>query len=223
MSPKDVGNKAEQEPERVTAGSLAKALLEMGALRFGQFRLPNGERSAYDIDLRLVPSFPDIYTTVLAAYVELVEGLDANKFDAIAGVATAGVTISSPLAIMLKKPMMYVRKEGEGRGANRLVEGISTTGSRVLLVDDLVSTGTSMVSATRALRKKGYRVTDTAVLIDRQEGGDRNLANNGVKLNSYTSIEALLGGLQDLKLVNSSQVKAILRQAESQRKKRKAE
>ncbi len=202
--------------------SLAKALLEMRALRLGDFTLPNGRRSFYDIDLRLIPSYPDTYTTVLAAFVELVEGVGASKFDTIAGVATAGVTISSPLAIMLKKPMMYVRRQGEGRGQDGLLEGISAPGSRVLIIDDLVSTGTSIVSAAGALRKKGYRVTDAAVLVDRLEGGKENLATIGVNLSSYASIKNLLQALRQMKLAKSSQVKAILEQAGAHRRAQKA-
>jgi orotate phosphoribosyltransferase len=206
----------------VNFNSLAKALLEMGALRLGDFTLPNGRRSFYDIDLRLIPSYPDTYTTVLAAYVELVEGVGVSKFDTIAGVATAGVTISSPLSIMLKKPMMYVRRQGEGRGQDGLLEGISAPGSRVLIIDDLVSTGTSIVSAAGALRKKDYRVTDAAVLVDRLEGGKENLATIGVNLSSYASIKNLLQALRQMKLAKSSQVRAVLKQAGAHRRAQKA-
>lgn len=199
------------QAERVSAGSLAKALFQMGAIRFGSFTLPNGRRSSYDIDLRLVPSFPDVYTTVLAAYVELVEGVGTGKYDAIAGVATAGVTVSSPLAVMTKKPMMYVRKKGESRGRGKLVEGIAKRGSRVVLVDDLVSSGGSMVYAAEALRKEGYTVSDTAVLVDRLEGGEANLASIGVRLHSFTTTRDLLGALGDSKLVAKSRVDSILR------------
>ena len=219
--PTKTGASINPETERVSFGSLAKALFEMQALRLGDFTLPNGNHSLYDIDLRLVPSFPDIYTTVLAAYVELVEGVGTDRYDVIAGVATAGVTISSPLAIMLKKPMMYVRKEGESRGQDRFVEGVSPPHSRVLIIDDLVSTGRSMVSATGALRKQGYRVTDAAVLVDRLEGGRESLASVGVKLNAYASIEQLLEALRDMKLARQTQVRAILRQAEGRRKSQK--
>jgi len=204
-------------PERVSFGSLAKALYDMGALRLGDFTLPNGNHSLYDIDLRLVPSYPDIYTTVLAAYVELVEGVGTDRYDVIAGVATAGVTISSPLAVMLKKPMMYVRKVGESRGQDRFVEGISPPHSRVLIIDDLVSSGRSVVAAAGALRKQGFGVTDAAVLVDRLEGGRESLASAGVKLNAYSSIEQLLRALCEMKLAKQAQVKAILKQAESRR------
>jgi orotate phosphoribosyltransferase len=197
-------------PETVSPASLAKALLEMKAIRFGDFTLPNGRRSLYDIDLRLVPSFPDIYTTVLAAYVELVTRIREESFDAIAGVAT-GVTISSPMAVMLKKPMMYVRKQGESRGANnKMVEGISTPGSKVLLIDDLVSSGASIVSSSIALRDAGYKIEDAAVLIDRKEGGEMELAKSGVKLHSFTTTRELFSALLESNMVQRSTVESIL-------------
>jgi orotate phosphoribosyltransferase len=193
----------------------------MGAIRFGSFILPNGRRSSYDIDLRLVPSFPDVYTEVLAAYVELVEGVGVGRYDAIAGVATAGVTVSSPLAVMTKKPMMYVRKKGESRGHGKLVEGIAKRGSRVILIDDLVSSGGSMVYAAGALRKEGYKVSDTAVLVDRLEGGAANLASIGVRLHSFTTVKNLLEALRDSKLVKRSQVDTILQRLGPRESRRK--
>ncbi len=200
------------ESERVSAGSLAEALFRVGALRFADFTLPNGKKSPYDIDLRLVPSYPDIYTTVLAAYVELVEGIGEGAYDVIAGVATAGVTVSSPLAVMLRKPMLYVRKEEErNRGPGKLVEGAAERGSRVLIIDDLVSSGKSVSLAAAALRREGYKTTDVAVMVDRLEGGKRNLLANGLKLNAFTNIEDLVEALYHSKLVSKAKVEEVLR------------
>ena len=196
--------------ERVSASSLAKALFQMGAVRFGNFTLPNGKRSAYDIDLRLVPSFPDVYTTVLAAYVELVEDVGTSNYDAIAGVATAGVTVSSPLAVMTKKPMMYVRKKGESKTPGKPVEGVVRRGSRVIIVDDLVSSGGSLVYSASALRKEGYKVRDAAVLLDRLEGGRSKLESVGVRLHSFTTTKDLLEALRDSGLAKS-RVESILK------------
>ncbi len=207
--------------ERVSTGSLAKALFEMGAIRFGSFTLPNGRKSSYDIDLRLVPSHPEVYTEVLAAYVELVEGVGTHNYDAIAGVATAGVTVSSPLAVMTKKPMMYVRKKGESRGPGKPVEGMAKRGSRVILVDDLVSSGGSLVYSVAALRKEGYKVGDAAVLLDRLEGGRSNLERVGVRLHSYTTTKDLLGALRDAKPATKSRVDAILKRIGPQAARRK--
>lgn len=201
--------------ERVSASSLAKALFQMGAVRFGSFTLPNGNKSSYDIDLRLVPSHPEVYTTVLAAYVELVEGVGTSNYDAIAGVATAGVTVSSPLAVMTKKPMMYVRKRGESHAPGKPVEGLAKRGSRVIIVDDLVSSGGSLVYSAGALRREGYKVSDAAVLLDRLEGGRQKLESIGVRLHSFTTTRDLLEALRDSKLATKSRVDAILRRVGS--------
>jgi len=207
--------------ERVSASSLARALFEMGAVRFGSFTLPNGRKSSYDIDLRLVPSHPEVYTTVLAAYVELVEGVGTHNYDAIAGVATAGVTVSSPLAVMTKKPMMYVRKKGEIHSPGKPVEGMAKRGSRVIIVDDLVSSGGSLVYSARELRKEGYKVSDAAVLLDRLEGGRPNLESVGVRLHSFTTTRDLLEALRDSGLASKTRVDAILKRIGSQTSRRK--
>jgi orotate phosphoribosyltransferase len=202
------------ESERVSASSLAEALFKVGALRFGRIRLPNGKVSPYDLDLRLVPSYPEIYTTVLAAYVELMEGIGEGAYDVIAGVATAGVTISAPLAVMLRKPMVYVRKEEEkNRGPGKLVEGAAERGSRVLIIDDLVSTGRSVALAAAALKREGYRTRDVAVMVDRLEGGRQYLAANGLELKSFTNIGDLVKALHRSKLVTKARVEEVMRMA----------
>ena len=207
--------------ERVNTGSLARALYDMGAVRFGNFTLPNGRRSSYDIDLRLVPSHPEVYTEVLAAYVELVEGVGIHRYDAIAGVATAGVTVSSPLAVMTKKPMMYVRKKHEIHSPGKQVEGMTKRGSRVILVDDLVSSGGSLVYSAVALRREGYKVDDAAVLLDRLEGARANLEKIGVRLHSYTTTKELLEALKEVKPATRSRVDAILKRIGSEAAHRK--
>lgn len=142
---------------------------------------------------------------------ELVEGVGTGNYDAIAGIATAGVTVSSPLAVMTKKLMMYVRKRGESRGHGKLVEGAVRRGSRVIIVDDLVSSGKSLVYSVGALRKAGYRVADAAVLLDRMEGGRSKLESVGVRLHSFTATNDLLEALRDSGLTNKSTVDAILK------------
>jgi orotate phosphoribosyltransferase len=196
---------------RASTGFLAKALFEMGAIWFGSFTLPDGRKSSYDVDLRLVPSHPEVYTKVLAAYLELVEGVGTHNCDAIVGVATAGVTVSSPLAVMTKKPMMYVRKKGESHSPGKPVEGIAKRGSRVILVDNIVSSGGSLVYSVAAPRKDGYKVDDAAVLLDRLEGGGSKLERVGVRLHSYTTTEDLLEALRDSKPATRSRVDAILK------------
>src|SRR5712692_8988986 len=103
--------------------ALAEALFRIGALRFGKFTLASGKVSSYYLDLRIVPSDPDTYAIAVEAYRALCREIGEGNFDVVAGVATAGVTISSILAFLLKKPMVYVRSEGKGHGLQKMVEG----------------------------------------------------------------------------------------------------
>lgn len=192
--------------------ALAEALFRIGALRFGKFTLASGKSSSYYLDLRVVPSDPEAYGLAIAAYGAVVNDLGEKNFDAVAGVATAGVTISSPLAYLLKKPMLYVRSEEKVHGLGKRVEGAVQPGWRTVVIDDLVTTGGSVVSAVEALRKSGCVVKDAIVLVDRLEGGKASLAAAGVKLTSFTDVGELVETLYGGKMITKADYQAVLKQ-----------
>ena len=191
---------------------LAADLFRIGALRLGRFTLSSGKTSSYYLDLRIVPSHPDVYASVVDSYVQKAREIGEDSFTLVAGVATAGVVFASPLALLLKKPLVYVRHEVKGHGLNRMVEGAVVPGSHAVVVDDLTTTGGSIISAVDSLRKEGCLVSDALVLVERLEGGERNLAKKGVKLWSYTTIRELLDiALRD-KMVTKKDYQSVLRQ-----------
>lgn len=192
--------------------ALAEALFRIGALRSGKFTLSSGKRSSYYLDLRVIPSHPEVYALAIEAYRETAERIGEKNFDILAGVATAGVTISSPLAFLLKKPMVYVRKEEKGHGLGRQVEGATLPGQKALVIDDLVTTGGSIISAVEALRKTGCVVKETAVLVDRLEGGKANLAAAGVRLNAYVQVTELIEILYQSKKMTKGDYEAVMKQ-----------
>ncbi len=181
---------------RVARAELVDGLIDIGALRLGDFTLSSGRQSSYYLDLRLVPSHPRVYRLALNAYREMADDVGADGFDAVAGVATSGLVMSSPLAAFLRKPMVYVRKGEKGHGMRRVVEGDVPLGSRMLLVDDLATSGGSLAEAAGTLRDRGLVVTDAVVLVDRLEGAGSKLASLGVRLRSFTSIDEVAPSLK---------------------------
>ena len=203
------------EKEEMKA-ELAKILNRIGALKFGTFKLTSGKLSPYYIDLRVVPSFPDAFKRICDFYLTLIKSdLGADSFDRIAGLPTAGISFGSITAYNLKKPFLYVRSTERQHGRGRWVEGILSPGDRVLLMDDLITKGGSIVKATEAVRAEGGTVTDAIVLLDREENGVTNLAESGIKLHYLLTISEVAYKLQDMDAITEEQLNTILKQVKS--------
>ena len=196
---------------------LSQILNRIGALKFGSFKLTSGKISPYYMDLRIVPSFPEAFKRICDLYIELITGeVGADGFDRIAGIPTAGISFASIAAYHLKKPFIYVRTAEREHGRGRRVEGILLPGDRVLLIDDLITKGGSILKAAEAVRAEGGVVTDVAVLLDREENGDENLANDGVKLHYVLTTSELARKLHDIEAITERQLNIILKQVKQQ-------
>lgn len=164
-------------------------LQESGAIKFGSFKLSSGKESAYYVDLRLVPSFPHQFRKMIKTLQEeIAEKIGLDSFEFIASVPTSGLVIASALAIETVKPLSYVRQKPKDYGTSSLIEGKMPPGSKVLLVDDVGTTGQSIVKAVRALKEAKMTVTDAFVIINRLEGAKEALASEGVRLHEVTDV-----------------------------------
>ena len=192
---------------------LIQILLRTGAIKFGTFTLASGKLSPYYIDLRLLPSYPEAFRKILGFYVALAKtDIGLKNFDRIAGIPTAGIPFSAVLAFNLEKPFLYVRKEIKTHGRERRVEGLLMPGDRILLVDDLITTGTSLLGAADAVTAEGAVVKNVLVLIDREEGGKQALSKLGIKLHYLLKISEAAKTLYEVGAIEQEQLKAILKQ-----------
>ena len=187
--------------------------MKTGATRFGLFRLSSGKLTPYYIDLRLVPSDPKGLRTVVGIYESMVTSeAGLTHFERIAGVPTAGVPYASILAYRLMKPFLYVRREWKSHGGERRIEGQLLPGERVIVIDDLVTTGKNTLQAAEAIRAEGGQVEHIFVLIDRQEGGGQALADAGLTLHAFATITEVAERLATAGVIEEDQYQAIISQ-----------
>ncbi|MCY0849924.1 orotate phosphoribosyltransferase [Sulfuracidifex metallicus] len=189
---------------------LANFLLDRKILLLGNFVLNSGKVSPYYLDMRSLPSYLEFFDVVEKA-VEAIKGIE---FDMIVGVATGGVPFASFLACKMRKPMGYVRPEKKGHGTDRLVEGY-VEGRKVLVVDDVSTTGGSLVSAVNKVRESGGIVENAIVIIDRTEGAWEKLREIGVTLVRVFTINQILESLLSSDKIKDGERKAIKEYLES--------
>jgi orotate phosphoribosyltransferase len=192
---------------------MANILLKLDVVKFGVFKLTSGKSSPYYIDLRVIPSFPDAFREICDFYAEYITSqIGLKNFDRIAGVPVAGIIFASQVAYNLKKPFLFVRKGIRLHGRERRVEGVLASGDRVLLIDDLVTTGLSLKKTAQAVRAEGGVVTDAMVFLDREEGGGQQLEKCGIKLHSLLKISEIANTLYEIGAIDQESLKTILKQ-----------
>ena len=179
-------------------------LHENGAIKFGNFKLSSGKESPYYIDLRLVPSFPQQFRKMIKNLQNSIsEKIGLDNFDCIASVPTSGLVIASALAIETVKPLVYIRQKPKDYGTGSLLEGKILERTRILLVDDVGTTGLSLLNAIKVLRDAKMIVTDAFVIVNRFEGARELLARENVKLHEVTDIVTISSTLHDAKLLDN--------------------
>ena len=192
---------------------MTNILLKLDAIKFGVFKLSSGKASPYYVDLRVIPSFPDAFIEICdfyAAYIN--KSVGPKNFDRIAGVPVTGIIFASQIAYNLKKPFLFVRKGVRLHGRARRVEGILASGDKVLLIDDLITTGLSLKKTADAVRAEGGVVTDAVVFLDREERGRQRLEKSGIKLHSLLKISEIANALYELGAIDQESLKTILKQ-----------
>lgn len=153
-----------------TAEDVARSLLAAGCIEVHTdepFRLPSGWASPVYMECRRLISFPDLRRQLVRYALDLLrERHCLDGVASIAGAEASGIALAAWIADALDRPMQYVRKQRKGLGPGRQVVGVTHPGDRVLLVDDLMSGGHSVVNSCRAIVEAGLQVRDVFVIFD---------------------------------------------------------
>ena len=167
---------------------LAAAIASAATLR-GQFTLRSGATSTEYFDKYRFESDP----TLLRAIAVHLASLIPAETELLAGLELGGVPIATALALHTGLPLVFVRKRAKAYGTCQLVEGASVAGRRLLLVEDVVTSGGQVVASTADLRELRAIVSDTLCVIDREAGGPAALAAEGITLRSLFAKSDLMG------------------------------
>jgi len=185
--------------------SLADGLLEAGCIKFGEFTLKSGLKSPIYIDLRQIITYPALLRQVGAAYLPLLAKLE---FSRLAGLPYAAIPIATAISLAGEYPLIYPRKEIKSYGTKAEIEGEYHAGEKVVVIDDLATTGGSKFEAIEKLSAAGLVVKDVVVLVDRQSGAKEALAQAGFKLHAVLTIGEMLDHWEVTGKVPSSSIQA---------------
>jgi orotate phosphoribosyltransferase len=159
---------------RMTRDQLAKRIADVSLLR-GEFTLRSGRKSNYYLDKYRFETQPD----VLRALGELLAERVTTDIDRIAGAELGAVALAAAASMASGKPFVIIRNQKKDYGTSKLVEGVLNEGEKVLIVEDVLTTGGQVLEAARSLKDAGATVERIVAVIDRQEGARENIESAG--------------------------------------------
>eukprot|EP00457_Paulinella_chromatophora_P010841 gb/GEZN01010958.1/.p1 GENE.gb/GEZN01010958.1/~~gb/GEZN01010958.1/.p1 ORF type:complete len:309 (+),score=45.21 gb/GEZN01010958.1/:54-929(+) len=193
---------------------LEELVLELdnaGAFMFGSFKLKVGIMAPMYVDLRVFFSNPPILRRIVDQLWVKIKDL---KFQRVCGVPYAALPMVSILAVEHNLPLVMIRKERKQYGTGKLIEGSSNPGETILILEDVVTSGLSINETLLPLKSElGVKVTDVVSVMDGEQGGRKNLADDGIRLHSVfklTEVLAILVKHKRIKPAVMEEVKAYL-------------
>jgi orotate phosphoribosyltransferase len=189
----------------------ALQLWQLGAVKVNldrPFKLTSGNFSPIYLNCRQLISsvaFADLF----AAAARIIVESEKVEFDVVAGGETAGIPFAAFLARSFGRPTVYVRKATKEHGLSSLVEGVLSSGSRVILVEDLITDAGSKLHFVNAIRAAGGVVEDVLVVFDRQQGGRLALKDKGIRLHAVTDMEMALKMASEANVISADALDAV--------------
>jgi orotate phosphoribosyltransferase len=187
-------------------------LIKNNAIKFSDYILASGKKSPYYIDLRQTISSPITMDWIANAFTRIIlNEIGRDRIDKILGVPTAGVPFATVVSQKLSLPLIYYRQARKEHGVRKKVEGTLERNDRVLIVDDLITTGESVIEAAEVVRDQGGVVNELVVLLDREQGGQHRLRSSRIEPHVLFKISDAMTWLHQVGLI-SDEIYQMVRQ-----------
>jgi uridine monophosphate synthetase len=187
---------------------VTQALVDAGCLRFGTFRLKSGATSPVYVDLRRLISFPKAMRVVAEAYAECLAAMPT--YDVIAGLPYAALPLATAAGLETGRAVIYPRREAKEYGTSVPIEGAFKKGDRVVVLDDLISSGLTKVEAMDRLNGAGLNVVGIVVLVDRQPAASNFFADRNVAFRAFITLKELVQRCGALGVVTPAQAATVM-------------
>jgi orotidine 5'-phosphate decarboxylase len=176
-------------------------------IKFGKFTLKIGIESPFYVDLRPLASDPKILKKLAEHLLEILP--KDTKLDLICGVPYAALPMATVMSLLSGIPLIMKRKEAKGYGTKKLIEGIYKQGQSCLLVEDVITSGKSLLETIAEVEKEGLKVSDIVVVLDRQQGGKELLEQKGYRVHTLFTITEVMKILHEAGEIDNEQVAKI--------------
>ncbi len=185
---------------------IIEELFQLGALKVGNFTLKSGQQSPLYVDLRTVISRP----TLLRRVSESIWQAHRHPADLLCGIPYAALPMATSVSLDHQVPMIMRRKEAKAYGTKQKIEGLFQPGDSVIIIEDVVTTGMSILETTADLEEAGLKVSEILCFLDRQQGGRQNLEKAGYRFHSAITLTDVAEHLFKIKQIDAAMRDSIL-------------
>lgn len=192
--------------KKSNADSLMINMFKINAIKFGNFKLKSGMMSPVYIDLRVLVSHPKVLKEIARAYAEILSKLTYKR---MVGIPYAALPIVANISAINDKPWIYTRKEVKDHGIKKPVEGDFKKGEKIVMIDDMITTGLSKVETLKPLEQIGLVIKDIVVLVDREQGGKEYLEKRGYSFHTVFTISQWLKVLYENKKLSKQKYEEV--------------
>ncbi|MCX7909437.1 MAG: orotate phosphoribosyltransferase [Ignavibacteria bacterium] len=178
----------------MTREELGKEIYKVSLLK-GEFKLRSGIISNEYFDKYQFECQPTLLREISSWLIKLLP----NEFELLAGLETGGIPLATAISLETNKPMVLVRKKAKDYGTKKLAEGPDVTGRKIVVVEDVVTSGGQIIQSINELKMLGCDCKIAICVIDREQGGKENLSKVGVELRSLFTMSELKEFAQEIK------------------------